>query len=630
MNRHTIALLLRLLGRRAWLIPALVVLSVLASLAEGLGVGLLIPFLHALIGGGDAAAGGGPPGPVVAWLTGYGEAFESGNRLTIVAGAIVALAAVRSAVIYADAAASAWISGGLAHSLRIGLMRQVLDVDYEFLCRTDNGALLNTIDNETGRTTAAISCLFGMMTQVSMITVFVALLLLISWPLTLIVGAGMLLISAFGFGLARRASAISDEAVVASQRLSERSLEIFDGMRIIRAFGQQRRETRRFSGASEQVRGTEFRLDLITGLVHPALEILYAPLFVGVLLLAARYHTGVPATLVFLLLLYRLQPYVKGLNHSRMRLAALSGAVRNVVSLLDRSDKPYTQSGSLRFTGLASDVEFDKVGFSYGDSARPVLKDASFTFRKGEVTALVGASGAGKSTLINLLYRFYEPARGTILVDGRPLSELDVSTWRDALAISGQDAELMSGTIGENIGYADPDADPAQIIVAARRASAHEFIDALPLRYDTLIGQRGLRLSGGQRQRIALARALLRQPQILILDEATNALDSVTEAEIHDTFETLRGHCTILVIAHRLGTIRNADHVVVLQDGRVAEAASPRELLRQNGVLARMYDLQLLPRGGELIATSPEPATGPAEEAARGFPHGPEHLLQRI
>ncbi len=594
MDLKTLRILLDLLRYRIWIIPLLAVLSIVASVAEGLGVGLMIPLLHTLLGGrgGDEGA----QGPVVAWLNAYAELFDAESRVAVLALSIIALAVLRSALVYADAAASSWIGGSISHRLRVGLIRQILDVDYEYLCKTDNGKLLNTIEGETARTTAALGVVFGMITQVSMVIVFTTLLLLISWSLTLTVAAGVLLISLLIRVLARRASKLSMVAVRASQRLSERSVEVFDGMRIIRAFGQEPREERLFTDASEHVRHVELKLDLLGGLVRPILEVLYAPLFVGVLLMAWQSAMSLPATLAFLLLLYRLQPHIKGLNHSRVQLATLSGGVRDVLALLDRSDKPYITSGPKRFEGLATGIEFRRVAFSYGtgEAARPALHDVSFTIRKGEVTALVGGSGAGKSTLINLLYRFYEPAEGSILVDALPLPQYDLVSWRAALAISGQDVELMSGTIAENIGYGEPRAGTAEIVAAARQASAHEFIAHLPMGYDTRVGQRGMLLSGGQRQRIALARALLRRPELLILDEATNALDSVTEAEIHDTLESLRGHCTTIVIAHRLGTIRNADHVLVLQAGLVVEAGPPRELLRHGGLLSKMHELQLL------------------------------------
>jgi subfamily B ATP-binding cassette protein MsbA len=195
--------------------------------------------------------------------------------------------------------------------------------------------------------------------------------------------------------------------------------------------------------------------------------------------------------------------------------------------------------------------------------------------------------------LVNLLLRFYDPTKGQILVDGLDLRQLDIGDWRHRLAIAGQDSELMTGTVAENISYGRPEASEAEIREAAELAHAAEFIDALPDGYATRVGTRGLRLSGGQRQRLGLARALLCRPELLILDEATNALDSLSETSVQHALEQLRGKVTIVIIAHRLSTIRNADHVVVLSGGRIVEQGSPHELSSANGVFSKMYELQV-------------------------------------
>jgi subfamily B ATP-binding cassette protein MsbA len=228
---------------------------------------------------------------------------------------------------------------------------------------------------------------------------------------------------------------------------------------------------------------------------------------------------------------------------------------------------------------------------------RSALESVSLQFRAGEVTAIVGASGAGKSTLINLLFRLHDPVSGSVLVDGQPLTDIDIASWRAALSIAGQDTELMRGTIRDNICYGKPDASDEAIINAARMADAHEFVMATPKGYDTLVGERGLFLSGGQRQRLGVARALLRKPRILVLDEATNSLDSFSEAYIQETLQTLHGQMTIILIAHRLSTTRNADHVIVMNRGRVVESGRPNDLISLKGLFWRLYELQRLSYG---------------------------------
>jgi subfamily B ATP-binding cassette protein MsbA len=221
----------------------------------------------------------------------------------------------------------------------------------------------------------------------------------------------------------------------------------------------------------------------------------------------------------------------------------------------------------------------------------PAVSDLSFRIPKGAVFAIVGGSGAGKSTVIGLLCRLYDPQAGAIRVDGTPLAHLDLRSWRGRLAFAGQDGELLEGTVRENILYGAPSASDAEVIAAARQAHAHDFITELPQGYDTLLSPRGMNLSGGQRQRIALARALIRKPELLILDEATNAVDNVTELAIQETVEQLAGRCTMLIVAHRLGTIRRADHVLVMAGGRIIEQGQPGELLARGGEFLKLHEL---------------------------------------
>ena len=327
-------------------------------------------------------------------------------------------------------------------------------------------------------------------------------------------------------------------------------------------------------------------------MIAPTTELLYLPVFVLVLVIAWRFGIGLPSLLAFLVLLYRMQAPLKGLDHARVALGTYDAAVREVSTLLERTRIPETPAGGRPFVALDRQVTFDRVSFSY-DGQRPAVSDISFRIDKGEVLALVGGSGAGKSTLVHLLFRLYEPDVGTIFVDDVPLAELDLGAWRRHLAFAGQDADLFSGSVHSNIAYGRPGATVEAVERAARLAHADHFIAALPHGYNTRVGPRGLSLSGGQRQRIALARALLREPDLLILDEATNALDGLSEQAIQETIEELRGRLTILLIAHRLSSVRLADRVVVIMEGRVAEQGRPRELLGRDGLYARLHALQL-------------------------------------
>jgi subfamily B ATP-binding cassette protein MsbA len=266
-----------------------------------------------------------------------------------------------------------------------------------------------------------------------------------------------------------------------------------------------------------------------------------------------------------------------------------------VLSFLDNADKQYVTSGKVTHLERDRDIVFDRVSFQYDASDDPALTEASFSILAGRTTAFVGPSGGGKSTVMKLILRFHDPTKGTILADGRPLPEFDLDFWRSQIALVSQDVYLFNATVRENIGYGRLDAGPDEIIEAARKADAHDFIERLPGKYDTVLGHHGVRLSGGQQQRISLARAIVRNPSILILDEATNALDSISEQWIQETLDKLSENRTVIMIAHRLSTIERADQIIVLDKGRVQESGRLPELVKAGGLFSRLHHLQHRP-----------------------------------
>ena len=328
-----------------------------------------------------------------------------------------------------------------------------------------------------------------------------------------------------------------------------------------------------FETSSDEVRRAILKSERISGTQGPLLEAVHGVLLVTVLLAAIFTGTSLPVLATFLVLMNRVQPHLRTLEGTSAAFAAATAHLEEVEWLLDASNKAPAPVGVVPYTGLRDHIVFEKVTHDYGTRNAPTLTDVSFVLRRGRATALLGESGSGKSTIINLLCRLLEPTSGTIRVDGKPLHDLQVADWLSSVAIAGQDIELIDGTIAENLAYGRPETSRDEIEEAVRAAHA-DFVRDLPLGLDTPIGPGGLGLSGGQRQRIGLARALVRKPELLILDEATNALDYATEQGIFRVLEELRGAMTMLVVSHKADALAFCDDALCTSSGQAGQCGA--------------------------------------------------------
>lgn len=594
MPLRVLSLMLGYLRPYPWILPGVAVLGVVASLAEGIGIGLLIPFFAVL------ADTGIPDGGLVAeYGKRYAALFPEEQRVLMVSVTIVLLVVGRCLVNFAYVAILTFAGAQVTHELRGRLVRRFMSVSYTGLTAQQQGKQVNAVDGACTRAGVAVMDALTMVVNAATALIFVTLLLLISWKMTLVIIVGVAIASLVTRVVVRRSHRIGQSVEQGGTMLNETVVQILNGMRMIRMFGQEGREIELFDAASTRVRRAQLRLQFVWRAMGPLIDLLYVPLLLGALVIAWYADVGVAVLLPFLFLVFRLQRYARDFDTFRLRVVSAAPALTEIDRLLREPDPAPMASGTRPFTRLVDRITFAGASYSFGNVAtgtlRPALHGVDLEIERGETLALVGGSGAGKSTLVNLLCRIYDPTGGEIRVDGVPLAELDLAQWRRRIGFAGQDADLRPGTIAANIAYGEPDATPERVREAARRAHIHEFIAALPQGYETPVGVRGTQLSGGERQRIALARALLREPDILILDEATNAVDNVTEREIAKALAELRGRMTVIIIAHRLTSTRGADRIVVMQEGRIVEIGRRHDLLAGSGPFARLVAAEAEP-----------------------------------
>jgi|SRR5271157_1692897 len=593
-----------LLRLQPLVLTGMITLGVLAALSEGLSISLFIPLVQDQMGTQTAG--------VTGRLTALFQGIPSEQRLLWIGFSIFACMVLKNVLSFSYSLLFQSVNASIGHRIRCGILRQLLSVGQSYFDTHDSGRMLNTLATETWRVSSACTALASVIINVCTTLIFSILLLLISWKLTLITGCLLLLISQIIQRVTRQGKRLSADATAANADLTQRMIETLEGLQIIRAFGRESHEQHRFDIASRKVSKAFFKLDRISALVHPLSEVLTVSALLGILLaMAMRTQGQIPVWLTFLALLYRLQPRIKQFDSDRVALDASSASVEEVRDLLDESDKPYLRSGARVPASIEKGIIFENVSLHYDCGKGAALEQVTCSINVGETTAFVGRSGAGKSSLIRLICRFYDPSSGRLLIDGVPLPELNLAWWRDQIAVVSQDVYLFNASVAENITYGKLNATREELVEAARKAHAMEFIEDLPEGFETILGDRGIRLSGGQRQRLALARAFIRDPQILILDEATNSLDLISESVVQDALEQFGRNRTVLIVAHRISTIEHADKVIVLDFGRVIESGTVTQLLAAGGLFSRFYALQLRNKhSGEELGADAVPAHG--------------------
>lgn len=466
-----------------------------------------------------------------------------------------------------------------------------------FFQHNPTGRVISTVINDVERVRFALSDYLADILQKGFtFLVFVGVMFYLNWKMAL--GAAVLLplvilpVNRFG----RKIRRSSENSQTRLGYLSQILQETVSGNRIVKAFGMEEFESWKFREAASRLLRENMRWIRAAVATGPLMDLLGA-IIIPLLLLYARnqIRLGLMTQGIFLAFIYAMfNSYmpIKRIGYIYQQFQAALGASTQVFAYLDRQEEVTEKPGTKALSQFSEEIAFENVGFAYDHESGSVLGKINFRASRGEVIALVGSSGAGKTTLVNLLPRFYDATSGAVRVDGVDIRDVTIKSLRDQIAMVTQENILFHDTVWNNICYGLTNVSKDKVIGAARAALAEDFINELPERYDTVIGERGTRLSGGQRQRIAIARAILKDSPILILDEATSELDAESELYVQKALANLMVGRTTFVIAHRLATIRRADKILVLEDGQIRESGTHTELITRGGTYARLHDLQ--------------------------------------
>jgi len=576
-----------------WVAVLAIVFPLLAVAFEGFSLGFLLAFLQSLV-----SPNAEPFQTGVRWfdIRILGINTSATSRLYRVSALILLSSWLRSCFRYLSFVYMELVQLNIVDRLNKQIFEQLQALSMSFFGKTHSGELINTITTEIARLKQIFQWGSYVITQGLLILVYAIVMFQISWQLSL---TSLLLFSLVAVGLSKLRAWVRETSFAVSKangRFTSIAIEFINGIRTVQAFSTQDFERKRFYQASYKVVSTSTKAALAWSVIRPLAEGLATTILVGMIILGITVFVAngtiqTASLLTFLFILFRLVPSIQEMSGDLAKISSFEGSMDNVKELLKTENKPYLQNGKAQFLGLKKAIEFVSVDFGY-DSSDLVLHNITLTIEKGQTVALVGASGAGKTTLADLIPRFYDPTQGKVLIDGVDLREFDINSVRRKMAVVSQDTFIFNTSVRNNIAYGTEGADNEAIQEAARLANALEFILEMPEGFDTQLGDRGVRLSGGQRQRIAIARSLLRDPEILILDEATSALDSVSERLIQESLEKLSVGRTVIAIAHRLSTIVRADKVVVLEQGRIVEQGKYQELLEQRGKLWKYHQIQ--------------------------------------
>lgn len=531
------------------------------------------------------------------WVSNYIETNGAMNTLFLLGAFLVVLTFFKTGIAYLASYFIIPLRTGLVRDIRNQLYDKVVDLNLGFFGKQRKGDIMARMLGDVNEVEVSIMSSIELLSKNPiMIVVYLGVLLLLSWKLTLFVLCVLPFAGLLMGKVGRSLKKSSKDAQSQSGQLLSQIEETLGGLRIIKAFNAEKAVTRNFRHLNETLRRTVMKVNRRYTLAHPMSEFLGTAtiaivlIFGGMLILNDTGSLSAAEFIYYLVIFYSIINPFKELSKASYSIQKGMASLERIDMILDAVNPLKEVSNPVKIKPFSSKIEYKNVWFKYGEDW--VLKDVSLTVGKGQIVALVGQSGSGKSTMVDLLPRFYDVQKGEITIDGVNVKDMALYDLRSYMGNVNQEAILFNDTVFNNITFGVENATLKQVIEAAKVANAHEFIMAMENGYQTNIGDRGSRLSGGQRQRISIARAILKNPSILILDEATSALDTESEKLVQEALERLMKTRTSIVIAHRLSTIKNADVICVMKDGEIVERGGHEELLAKNGAYSKLYTMQ--------------------------------------
>jgi len=594
-----------------------IVFSILYAILSGASIYLMIPLLDTLFQESTStqvelenSSLDGTSVTIPDWLINIKEDFISwfnnyilsGDKIDILINIcilIIIAFSLKNIFGYLQAYFMAHVEFGAMRDLRDRAYIHLNKLSLSYFKKEKVGNLISKFTNDINIVQSSISATFSNLIK-EPVTIFVFFIIAfsISWALTIlaifIVPVSTLIIVWIGKILKKQTSIIQSKLADITSILQES----ISGVKVVKAFGMERFENKKFMKETNNYFILALKIIRIRNSSSPITEIISVIIgatiiYFGGLLVLEEGTLSASQFMGFLFAIFQMMPPIKTLGGVNNRIQEASAAAERIFEIMDTEPDIRNKDGSVELTEFIKSIEFKNVSFNYEETNDAILTDISFIVKRGEIIALVGPSGGGKSTLVDLIPRFYDPTKGVIKIDDIDIKELKLDSLRGKMGIVTQDTFLFDGTIKDNIAYGLEDCPLEKIVQAAKTANAHEFILDASDGYDTIVGERGVKLSGGQKQRLTIARALLKDPEIMIFDEATSALDNESEILVQQAIERLMVNRTTFVIAHRLSTIRNATKILVIDNGRIVQMGTHNELINdEKGLYKKLYELQ--------------------------------------